>query len=88
MELRWTPPVFDQFQVITFVDAGTVRVNHTALATDTNNRRTLAGEGLGLQWVPSRRFTLKLYLALRAGPAPVSDVDRRPRAWLQYAQYF
>jgi hemolysin activation/secretion protein len=88
VELRWTPPDLAQLQVITFVDAGTVRVNHSPAPGETNNRRTLKGEGLGFQWVPSRRFAVKLYLALRAGPPPVSDIDRRPRAWLQYAQYF
>jgi hemolysin activation/secretion protein len=88
VELRWSPPDFGQLQVITFVDAGTVRVNHSPVPGDTNNRRTLAGEGLGFQWVPTRRFALKLYLAWRATSPPVSDDDRRPRAWLQYAQYF
>jgi hemolysin activation/secretion protein len=88
LELRWTVPGLSDMQLLTFADAGTVRINHTPLPTDTDNRRTLKGEGLGLQWMGAKRFALRAYLAWRAGPVPQTDIDRRPRGWLQFVQYF
>ena len=88
IELRWSVPEIPEMEILTFADAGIVRMNHKPLPTDTNNRRNLAGEGLGLQWVEPKRFALRTYLAWRAGPAPLTDSDRRPRIWLQFAQYF
>jgi hemolysin activation/secretion protein len=88
MELSWRAPELPHVQTIAFVDAGTVRINHTPLPTDTHNRRSLAGEGFGVRWQRPNAFTLDAYLSWRSGPAPVSDLDRRPRAWIQFAQYF
>lgn len=88
MELSWRTPELPHVQTIAFVDAGAVRVNHSPLPTDTYNRRFLAGEGFGVRWQRPNTFTLDAYLAWRSGPAPVSDLDRRPRAWIQFAQYF
>lgn len=88
MELRWKIPDLPELQTIGFVDAGKTRLNHSPLPTDTNNQRTLAGEGFGLQWARANRFALKTYLAWRSTAAPTTDVDRRPRIWLEFAQYF
>ena len=88
VELRWTVPHLTDMQLLTFVDTGTVRANHTPLPTDTNNRRTLTGEGVGMQWIATKSFALRTYLAWRSGPEPLTDVDRRPRGWLQFVQYF
>jgi len=88
IELRWTVPALPDMQLLTFVDGGTVRINHTPLPADTDNRRTLKGEGLGLQWIGTKTFALRAYLAWRAGPAPLTDSDRRPRGWLQFVKYF
>jgi hemolysin activation/secretion protein len=88
LEMRWGLPRMPEVQALAFVDAGTVKVNHSPLATDTDNRRSLAGEGIGAQWIRSQRFALKAYVAWRSGPQPESDIDRRPRFWLQLAQYF
>jgi hemolysin activation/secretion protein len=88
LELRWKQPNIPQLQTIGFFDVGTARLNHSALPTDANNRRTLAGEGFGLQWVQANRFALKAYVAWRATAPPLTDVDRRPRVWLEFAQYF
>ena len=88
VELSWRVPDFPYAQTIAFADAGAVRLNHSPLATDTNNRRLLAGEGFGVRWRGTNTFTLDAYLAWRSGPQPLSDVDRRPRAWVQFVQYF
>lgn len=88
VELRWKLPVLPELQTIGFFDAGKTRLNHSPLPTDTNNRRTLAGEGFGLQWALANRFALKTYLAWRSTAAPTTDVDRSPRIWLEFAQYF
>jgi len=88
LELRWGLPRMPEVQALLFADAGTVKVNHSPLATDTDNRRTLAGEGIGAQWVRPERLALKAYIAWRSGPKPTSETDRQPRFWLQFAQYF
>ena len=88
LEFRWEVPDVPHVQTIAFVDAGAVRVNHSPLPTDTHNRRYLAGEGFGVRWMGSNRFCVNSYLAWRSGPEPLSDIDRRPRAWVQFIQYF
>jgi hemolysin activation/secretion protein len=88
VELSWRVPDMPYAQTIAFADAGAVRLNHSPLPTDTNNRRLLAGEGFGVRWRGTNRFTLDAFLAWRSGPQPLSDVDRRPRAWVQFVQYF
>ncbi len=88
VEISWRVPDLPYVQTIAFADAGAVRINHSPLPTDTNNHRVLAGEGFGVRWQRPRKFTLDAYLAWRSGPAPLSDIDRRPRAWIQFAQYF
>jgi hemolysin activation/secretion protein len=88
VELSWRVPDLPYAQTIAFADAGAVHINHSPLPTDTNNRRLLAGEGFGVRWRRTNTFTLDAYLAWRSGPQPLSDIDRRPRAWVQFVQYF
>jgi hemolysin activation/secretion protein len=88
VELRWKLPDLPELQPMALFDAGTARLNHSPLPTDTNNRRTLVSEGFGLQWARANRFALKTYLAWRSTAPPVTDVDHRPRIWLEFAQYF
>ena len=88
VELRWKQPNLPELQTIGFFDAGTTRLNHSPLPADTNNRRTLVGEGFGFQWARANRFALKTYLAWRSTAPPVTDIDRHPRIWLEFAQYF
>lgn len=71
-----------------FFDIGMARAYHSPLPTDTDNRRTLAGEGLGLQWLRPGRPAVSASVAWRATGPPVTDADRRPRVWLQIAQHF
>jgi hemolysin activation/secretion protein len=88
LELRWQLPGLPDTQGLAFVDAGTVWVNHSALPSDGDNRRSVSGAGLGVQWLWPQSFALKAYVAWRSGPEPTSDKDRQPRFWMQLAQYF
>jgi len=88
VELRWKQPNIPQLQTIGFFDAGVARLYHSPLPTDTNNRRTLVGEGFGLQWVQANRFAIKTYVAWRSTAPPITEADHRPRIWLEFAQYF
>jgi len=87
LELRYAFTSLPGVQAIAFYDAGAARINRDALTTDTNNRRHLAGEGLGVQWNYNNSFSLRAYLAWRDGNRPVSDTDRNPRLWVQFAKY-
>jgi hemolysin activation/secretion protein len=88
LELRWQLPGMPDMQALAFVDVGTAWLNHSGLATDRNNRRSVSGEGIGAQWIWPERFAIKGYVAWRSGPEPMSDTDRQPRLWVQLAQYF
>lgn len=87
-ELRWEVPGFPEVQALVFADAAAVWANHSTLSTDRKNRRVLSGEGIGAQWHKKDSFAAKAYVGWRSGPQPTSDKDRRPRFWLQLAQYF
>lgn len=88
LELRYDIPSWPQVQALAFHDVGQSRINHNPLATDIPNSRRIAGEGLGLQWLKTGDFALKAYVAWRSNARPVSDVDRVPRVWVQFAKYF
>lgn len=88
LELRWQLPGLPDMQALAFVDVGTAWLNHSALVSDKNNRRSVSGEGVGAQWIWPERFAIKGYVAWRSGPEATSDTDRQPRFWVQFAQYF
>lgn len=86
VELR--KPLGANWDVLGFYDEGRVRISRAPwLAVATNHTR-LAGYGLGGGYTGAA-FSVRVFLAWRAGtPAPKSDVDRSPRAWLQAAYRF
>lgn len=88
LELRWEVPGLPEVQALVFADAAAVWANQSTLSTDVKNRRVLSGEGIGAQWHKKDSFAAKAYVGWRSGPQPTSDKDRRPRFWLQLAQYF
>ena len=77
-------------QPFAFVDGGSVTINEQPFVTGINNRRNLAGGGIGLSWAKANDFQLKLTLATRIGhqPSVASDTDRHTRGWLQAIKYF
>jgi len=80
LELRYILPQLPEVQAVLFADAGVV--------SETDNHRTLSGEGIGVQWLHERSFAAKAHVAWRSGPQPASGPDRHPRFWMQFAKYF
>lgn len=76
------------WQLIGFADLARGRRNRSPLPTDAENTRRLAGAGAGLAWSKRADLSLQAHLAWRTAAAPTSDVDRRPRAWIQVVKYF
>lgn len=77
-----------QMQFIGFVDTGTATLNKKPW-TAGENRRTLSGAGLGLNWVDNDNFVVKAYYARKLGNATaMSAPDKTGRFWLQAAKYF
>ena len=91
LELRYVlnwPAAPGVLQPFAFVDAGGVTLNENPFAAG-NNRRNLAGGGLGLSWARANDFQVKLTVARRIGSERVlSDSDDRMRGWLQAIKYF
>jgi hemolysin activation/secretion protein len=85
VELRYT--LGDGWQLGGFVDAADGRISHAPLPGTSDNHRSLSGAGFGLNWGRAADFFLQSFLAWRTGPAPISDVDRSPRLWVQLVKY-
>jgi len=77
-----------QMQLIAFVDTGTVRQNKTPWAAG-DNRRTLSGAGIGLNWTVRHDFLLRAYYARKVGSGvATSGPDASGRFWVQAVKYF
>ena len=93
LEVRaWLPRLSErqsgQMQLIGFVDTGTVMLNKDPWAAG-ENRRTLSGAGIGLNWVDNDNFVVKAYYARKLGNATaLSAPDKSGRFWVQAAKYF
>lgn len=72
----------------TFYDVGKIKVNHTTWAAD-NNKRALAGYGLGIRY-KDQRWSADTNIALRSqgGKAQSDTKDRNPRIWATAAWNF
>lgn len=79
-----------QLQGIAFVDAATVRINHTQSSTDSSdNFATLKGVGLGLNWNGANQWNAKTYIATSVGTIPSQvGTTNSGRAWLEMAKGF
>jgi len=75
-------------QLVAFLDAGGIRINHNPFSPGANSRR-LSAIGVGLNVVQSDDYQLRFSWAwkLRAEPAQ-SDNDRGGRGWVQLVKYF
>lgn len=98
LELRYNLPVKehsaegkstqDTYQLSLFVDGGSVRENHTPYAAG-ENRRHLAGMGLGFQWVRADNFAMRLSYAWKLGSEQaITDTDASGRFWWQFYKFF
>ena len=77
-----------QLQLVGFVDTGTVSINKNPFAPG-DNRRTLSGAGVGLNWSAYNNFFVRTSYAHRLGSAvPTSAPDSKGRFWIQAVKYF
>lgn len=76
-----------RMQLLAFVDAGRVRMNHSPWAAGAN-RRTLSGWGLGANWGDPGNFLVRAYYARKLGSEPATSApDRSGRFWIQLVKY-
>ncbi|ART50724.1 peptide transporter [Acidovorax carolinensis] len=77
-----------QLQLIGFVDAGSVTINKNPWSTG-DNRRTLSGAGVGLNWSETNNFLVRAFYARKLGnDAATSAPDKSGRFWIQAVKYF
>jgi hemolysin activation/secretion protein len=82
---RWTR---GQWQLVGFVDLGSVTLNQNPWSTEPNQRR-LSGAGIGLNWAAADQFQLRLAYAHKLADEPArSAPDANDRLWLQAIKYF
>jgi hemolysin activation/secretion protein len=93
-EARYIIPGFKvfggDFTVSAHYDYGTVKVNQDPFPTDTENKRSIAGYGLGAALGNEGNFILRGTASWRqSSEAPQSDsADRVPRIWVQAIKWF
>lgn len=77
-----------QLQLVGFVDTGTARISKNRW-TSADNRRTLSGGGIGVNWVVDRSFVVKAFYAHTIGSAQATSAPpASSRFWLQGVKYF
>ncbi|MFC5500267.1 ShlB/FhaC/HecB family hemolysin secretion/activation protein [Caenimonas terrae] len=85
---RFTGRMPGDLQLIAFVDTGGVRINHDPW-TPADNRRTLSGAGVGLNWSDPGNFMVRAYYAVKVGSEKAtSSPDKSGRFWIQAVKYF
>jgi hemolysin activation/secretion protein len=93
LEARMDLPKFSaqmpgQMQLIGFVDTGTVTLNKNPWQAG-QNRRTLSGAGVGVNWAEPGNFMVRAYYARKLGNEPaISSPDKSGRFWVQLVKYF
>lgn len=90
-ELRWTLPSKGSkrvTQLIAFYDAGVSHIEKNPAAVE-QNRRSIAGAGVGINYMLPGEYTLKASYAWKTGSeAARSDTDRNGRLWIQGIRLF
>jgi hemolysin activation/secretion protein len=92
IEARMDLPKFTsspaRLQLVAFVDAGSVTIDHAPWASGTNHRN-LRGAGVGMNWFEPGNFMVRAYYALKLGnERAVSAPDRAGRLWISATKYF
>ncbi|HZF79250.1 MAG TPA: ShlB/FhaC/HecB family hemolysin secretion/activation protein [Rubrivivax sp.] len=93
IEARWRLPAREpsrtgQLQLVAFLDAGSVSMNESPWASG-DNRRTLSGAGVGLNWAGYHDLVVRAAYAHGLGNETASSApDRRGRLWVQAVKYF
>ena len=77
-----------QVQLIGFVDTGSVTLHKNPWDAG-DNRRTLSGAGVGLNWSETNNFMVRAFYARKLGDeAATSAPDKSGRFWIQAVKYF
>ncbi len=77
-----------QMHLIGFADSGTGTINKNPWTTE-ENRRTLSGAGIGLNWEDYNNFVMNAYWAHKVGnEVATSAPDKSGRFWIQVVKYF
>ncbi|AVO42840.1 ShlB/FhaC/HecB family hemolysin secretion/activation protein [Simplicispira suum] len=77
-----------QMQLVGFVDVGSV-TTHKQPWDSSDNRRTLSGAGVGLNWSDTNNFLVRTFYAFKLGnEAATSAPDKSGRFWIQAVKYF
>ncbi|MCM2341391.1 ShlB/FhaC/HecB family hemolysin secretion/activation protein [Rhodoferax sp.] len=94
LEARWQLPKLTttlpgQVQLIGFIDTGSVTINKNPWPGSGDNRRTLSGAGVGVNWSETNNFMVRAYYAFKIGDeAATSAPDKSGRFWIQAVKYF
>lgn len=85
------PPFWDrptgQAQLIGFIDTGTVTINKSPWVAG-QNKRTLSGFGVGLNWTDERSLVFKALVAHKLGHEKATSApNSTTRFWLQLVKY-
>jgi hemolysin activation/secretion protein len=87
-ELRWSLPT-PSLQLAAFVDGGSVKIDKNPITSSGDNRRTLAGAGLGLILNSRKDYTVRVDYAWKiSSSAATADIDKNGRWWVKGTQYF
>ena len=77
-----------QVQLVGFIDTGSVRLQKNPLPAD-DNRRTLSGAGVGVNWSENNDFLVRALYARKLGSGTaISAPDKSGRFWIQAVKYF
>lgn len=77
-----------QIHGVVFLDAGTVKLNHSPWAAGVNHRH-LSGAGVGVYWTRDRDYSVKAFYARKMGREDaLSAPDKSGRFWVQAVKYF
>ncbi|HEY8356818.1 MAG TPA: ShlB/FhaC/HecB family hemolysin secretion/activation protein, partial [Ramlibacter sp.] len=81
-------PIPGRLQLIAFADGGSVKTNRNPWAPG-DNRRSLGGAGLGVNWAEPGNFLVRAFVARRVGSERATSAPDRPaRFWVQGVKYF
>jgi hemolysin activation/secretion protein len=77
-----------QVQLIGFVDTGSVTTHKNPWEAG-DNRRTLSGAGVGLNWSDTNNFMVRAFYARKLGSETAQSApDKSGRFWIQAVKYF
>ena len=77
-----------QLELVGFIDTGSVTLNKNPW-TIGDNRRTLSGAGIGLNWSAYNNFVVRTSYARKIGSGTATSApDKSGRFWIQAVKYF